>query len=62
MISLEVWRHTCLSIGRLSGRIKVVENGQVYVDKYSQVIIDNMKQIQLQVKNFYVTLNFEEMF
>ena len=33
----------------------MIEDGQVYADKYSQVIIDNMKQIQLQVKNSYVT-------
>ena len=31
----------------------MAENGEVYVDKYSKVIVDNMKQIQLQVYIYF---------
>ena len=38
-----------MTLSRETGKIKLVENGRVYADKYSQDIVKFMNKIQLQV-------------
>ena len=38
-----------MSLSRQTGKIKLVENGRVFADKYSQDIVKFMNKIQLQV-------------
>ena len=49
-----------MSLSRQTGKIKLVENGRVYADKYSQDIVKFMNKIQLQValsiKDWHLTI------
>ena len=38
-----------MTLSRQTGKIKLVENGRVYADKYSKDIVKFMNKIQLQV-------------
>ena len=44
------WRHSCISLSRATGRFKLVENGQIAADKYSDEIIKNMEKIPHEVR------------
>ena len=45
----KVWRHTCLSISRSTGKFKLMENGEKAVDKYNTEIVDWMSTIKDKV-------------
>ena len=45
-----VWRHTCFSINKKSGRVKLVENGVKYVDKISPEIVGWLEQMTDKVR------------
>ena len=46
----QVWRHTCLSMSRTTGKFKLVENGHLLADKFSEDIIKYMAKIPVEVK------------
>ena len=48
----QIWRHTCLSMSRTTGKFKLVENGKVVADKISDDIIKYMEKIPVQVTIF----------
>ena len=51
----QVWRHTCFSISRKSGKFKLVENGvKVWEKKYPEVI-DWMKSISENARVWFET-------
>ena len=60
MFDFMVWRHSCLSLSRTTGKFKLVENGKVAADEYSSDIINFMKKIPVEVPyhhiNFYPPL------
>ena len=51
MFDFMVWRHSCLSLSRTTGKFKLVENGKVAADEYSSDIINFMKKIPVEVYN-----------
>ena len=44
-----MWRHTCVSMSRTTGKFKVVENGEVLADKHADEIVKVMEQVPVQV-------------
>ena len=40
-----MWRHSCFSINKKTGQVKLVENGVKYVDKISPEIVEWLKVI-----------------
>ena len=48
--SVQVWRHTCLSLHRTTGRFKLVENGIKIVEKESEDIVEWMKNVSFEVE------------
>ena len=46
----KVWRHTCLSINRNTGKFKLVENGIKIVEKESNDIVEWMKSVSFEVR------------
>ena len=51
----KVWRHTCMSLSRRTGKFKLVENGMKYVEKESEEIIEWMKYVSTEV-NFFKSI------
>ena len=45
----QVWRHTCFSTSRTTGKYKLVENGQLFAEKYTDDIIKYMAKIPMEV-------------
>ena len=52
----KVWRHTCLSMSRTTGKFKLVENGHLLADKFSEDIIKYMAKIPVEVSTLFSSL------
>ena len=50
--NLMVWRHTCLSLSRSTGRFKLVENGKKVWDKTTPEVVDWMKDLKSKAEHF----------
>ena len=46
---LQVWRHSCISLSMITGRFKLIENGQIIDEKYSDEIVQYMQRIPVEV-------------
>ena len=53
-ISVQVWRHSCVSISRSTGRFMLVENGAVAADKISQELVQWMETIPVEVSTVHI--------
>ena len=51
----KVWRHTCLSMSRTTGKFKLVENGHLLADKFSEDIIKYMAKIPVEVSTLIIS-------
>ena len=51
---LQVWRHSCISLSRITGRFKLIENGQIIDEKYSDEIVQYMQRIPVEVHKNYL--------
>ena len=49
IFKLQVWRHGCLSLSRISGNMKLIENGKVSVKKTSNDIKTSLETIAKKV-------------
>ena len=50
-----MWRHTCITLSRRTGKFKVVENGIKYIEKESEEIIEWMKYVSTKVNQTKIT-------
>ena len=48
---IQVWRHSCISISRTTGKFKLIENGNKVEEKISNQLIEWMQKIDRQVTN-----------
>ena len=48
--NLMVWRHTCFSLSRTTGRFRLVENGEKVWDKTTPEVVEWMKNLKLSAK------------
>ena len=51
---VQVWRHSCVSISRSTGRFMLVENGVVAADKVSQELVQWMETIPVEVSTVHI--------
>ena len=49
MLASQVWRHTCFSISRTTGKFKLIENGKKVWEQYHPEIIEWMKYVSYNV-------------
>ena len=42
---LNVWRHTCISFNRETGRMRLVENGALWRDETTDEVVEAMKKV-----------------
>ena len=47
----QVWRHTCFSISRSTGKFKLIENGVKVWEQYHPEIIEWMKYVSYNVRS-----------
>ena len=55
-----IWRHTCFSLSRSTGKFKLIENGEKAVDKLNPEIIDWMNQIPQRATIFTLGCYYRE--
>ena len=53
----QVWRHSCMSLSRTTGKFKLVENGNVALEKYTNETYNYLQKIPFVVSITHV-LNF----
>ena len=51
---IQVWRHSCFSLSRSSGKFKLFENGQKAAEKFSVSIKESLEKLSRKVwfKNY----------
>ena len=50
----QVWRHSCMSLSRTTGKFKLVENGNVALEKYTNETYNYLQKIPFAVSITYV--------
>ena len=45
----QVWRHSCMSLSRTTGKFKLVENGNVALEKYTNETYNYLQKIPFVV-------------
>ena len=55
IFKLQVWRHGCLSLSKITGNMKLIENGKISVKKTSKDIKTSLETIANKVfYNYYL--------
>ena len=60
---IQVWRHSCFSLSRSSGKFKLFENGEKAAEKVSASIKESLEKISKKVRfKVYLYINISKLF